>query len=88
MHIESLIEDAVFDNVITLSGSHGAGSKRMPGRLAVALDPLDNVLDVLGAVLEVFADGGLVGIEPGDVLLAAGLEGLGPGACEVGQWGC
>jgi len=52
----------------------------MPGGLAVAFDPLDNVLDVFVAVLEVFADGGLVGIEPGDVLWVAGLEGLGPGA--------
>jgi len=55
----------------------------MPGGLAVAFDPLDNVLDVFVAVLEVFADGGLVGIEPGDVLGVAGLEGLGPGAFET-----
>lgn len=55
----------------------------MPGGLAVTFDPLDNVLDVFVAVFEVFADGGLVGVEPGDVLLAAGLEGLGPGAFET-----
>jgi len=52
----------------------------MPGGLAVTLDPLDNVLDVLGAVLEVFANGGLVGVEPGYILLAPGLERLGPRA--------
>jgi len=80
VHIESLVEDAVLDNVVALSGSHGAGAKRMPCGLAVAFDPFDDVLNVLITVLEVFADGCLVGVEPGDILLAARLEGLGPGA--------
>jgi hypothetical protein len=39
MDVESLVEDTVLDDAVTLLGSHGAGSKGVPGRLGVALDP-------------------------------------------------
>ncbi|CAG1983730.1 unnamed protein product [Fusarium graminearum] len=37
--VESLVEDTVLNDAVALLGSHGAGSKGVPGRLGVALDP-------------------------------------------------
>ena len=47
VNIGSLVQNTVLDDIVALLGAHAAGTKRMPGSLAVALHPLLNVCNVL-----------------------------------------
>jgi hypothetical protein len=47
MDIQSLIQDTMLDNAITLFRTHAASAQRVPGGLAVALNPFLNVLNIL-----------------------------------------
>lgn len=68
--VKALIEHTVLDDAVALLGRHGAGSQAVPGALDVALDPLLDGLDVLGAVLQLVADLLVVRVEvAGDGLL-------------------
>lgn len=68
--VQALVEHTVLDDAVALLGRHGAGSQAVPGALDVALDPLLDGLDVLGAVLQLVADLLVVRVEvAGDGLL-------------------
>ena len=81
VHVEALVQHAVLDDRVALLGRHAARAQRVPGRLHVALDPLLDVLEVLGAVLQVFAHALLVAVEHVGLWGFAGIDGHGPGAC-------
>jgi hypothetical protein len=54
MDVETLIENTVLDNAITLLGSHPAGTQRVPSCLAVSLHPFLDVCNVFTGVFQLF----------------------------------
>jgi len=78
MNVQSLIKHTMLDNAVALFWSHGACTQTVPGGLAMALDPLLHMGDILLGVLEWLALCRLVAGDPVWLCSLAGLEGCGP----------
>lgn len=64
----------MLDDRIAFLWRHRTGSKRVPGRLDVPLDPVLDLLDVLLGVFQVFVESLLVRIEEVRLRSLAGLK--------------
>jgi hypothetical protein len=77
MNIETLVEDTMLDNLITLFGRHAAGTQGMPGSLTVSFNPF---LDMSNIFLDWFMFRLLAKVQPLDLRRLTWLQRHGPAA--------